>query len=270
MKRTLLVGCLIAAFSLHLGARAQGLPRTQPKYLQILREEVKVGHGADHAKHEAGWPAAYEKAKSPDYYLALVSITGSPEAWYLFPTESHAQMEESMKREDKDPVLAAELARLALADAAHVNRTTTLQFVARPDLGMGSFPDIAKMRFFEISLYRTHPGKDDVFAEIAKAYGAARTRVAPKSSARVYQLTAGATGPLFLVISSVPSYGDFDQDMADAVATFKGATPQEQATFMKWGEAVASEETHRFRLDPAQSYVPKEVRSQDPEFWQTK
>ena len=40
-------------------AQAQGVPTTQPAFLNIIREEVKVGHGEDHAKTEAGWPAAH-------------------------------------------------------------------------------------------------------------------------------------------------------------------------------------------------------------------
>ena len=38
-----------------------------------MREEVKISRSAEHAKHEAGFPAAYEKGKSPDYYLAMAS-----------------------------------------------------------------------------------------------------------------------------------------------------------------------------------------------------
>lgn len=67
---------------------AQTLPTSQPNMITIVREEVKVGRAADHAKIEAGWPAAYEKAKSPDFYLALVCMTGPPEAWYVTPYES--------------------------------------------------------------------------------------------------------------------------------------------------------------------------------------
>ena len=76
--------------------------------------------------------------------------------------------------------------------------------------------------------------------------------------------------PTFLVISSVEDYGAFDKTMADDIAAFLGATPTEAASFQKWSEAVVSEETHRFRLDPVQSYVPKETRAQDPDFWQPK
>ena len=57
-------------------AVAQALPTTQPAYLTIVREEVKLGRGAEHTRIEAGWPAAFSKAKSPSSYLALASLTG--------------------------------------------------------------------------------------------------------------------------------------------------------------------------------------------------
>jgi len=49
-----------------------------------------MGRAADHAKWEAGWPAAYEKTKSPYNYLAFVSVTGPSEAWYVIPLASQA------------------------------------------------------------------------------------------------------------------------------------------------------------------------------------
>lgn len=91
---------------------AQALPTSQPALLTIVREDVKIGREADHAKFEAGWPAAYAKAKSPVYYLALVSMTGPNEAWYIVPAASHAQMDDAMKRETGDAALSTELERL--------------------------------------------------------------------------------------------------------------------------------------------------------------
>jgi hypothetical protein len=78
-------------------ALAQGLPKAQPKILTVIREHVKVGRSAEHSKFEAAYPAALEKAKSPDYYLAMTSLTGPSEAWYVIPNESHAAIGESMK-----------------------------------------------------------------------------------------------------------------------------------------------------------------------------
>ena len=232
-----------------------------------MREEVKAGRGADHAKHEAGWPAAFEKAKSPDYYLALTSMTGPSEAWYLIPTESHATIAETMKREDKDPVLSAELARLAARDAEFINAVRVVQAVARPDLSIGQFPDLTKVRFYQVTTYTVRQGPTDKFDALSKAYGNARKRVAPDSSYRVYSVIAGLPSPTYLVFSTVEDYAKFDQTMADHAATLGAATAEEKAEFDKYGDIIVRTETNRFRLDPVQSYVSKETRAQDPEFW---
>ena len=83
----------------------------------------------------------------------------------------------------------------------------------------------------------------------------------------VYQVIAGLPTPTFLLFSSVESYAAFDKTLADEIATLKGATPEETAIFKKYGDAMISEETQRFRVDPLQSYVSKETRARDPEFW---
>src|SRR5678815_2584974 len=80
-------------------ALSQGMPTAQPNLITITREEVKTGHNAMHAAFEAGWPAAYAKAKSPYHYLAMVSMTGPNEAWYVSPFASHAAYGESLKLE---------------------------------------------------------------------------------------------------------------------------------------------------------------------------
>ena len=74
---------LLALFCASAGslvAQTPALPTSQPPLVTIVREEVKVGRVAEHARIEAGWPAAYARAKSPDYYLAMVSVTGPNEA----------------------------------------------------------------------------------------------------------------------------------------------------------------------------------------------
>jgi hypothetical protein len=250
---------------------AQGLPTSQPNFLQIVREEVKVGHDADHTKTEAGWPAAFEKAKMPTSYLALVSVTGPGEAWFLSPYASQAAWGDDMKRQNDDPVLAAELARLSRADAAHITSARSILGAARKDLSRGTFPDVSKARFFEITIFRVRPGHENQFTDAGKAYGAAAGRAAPSTSYRVYEIIAGIPGPTYLIVSSVPGFGEFDKMTMDGEAIMKAATPQEQATLQKFGaEALVNAETQRFRVDPTMSFVPKDVRAQDPGFWMPK
>jgi hypothetical protein len=262
---------LIASILVPLAAGAQSLPTSQPNLLTITREEVKVGRTADHAKIEAGWPAAYEKAKSPDYYLALVSMTGPAEAWYVSTYNSHAALGDSMKRDDADPVLTAELQRLSRADGDVLNSVRTMHAAARKELSYGAFPDLAKARFLEVTWFRVRPGHEQHFEAAAKAYGAATKRAATNASFRVYQVVAGVPGPTYLVFSSTEALGGFDQAMADDEKVMKGASTEEMAVLQKFMlEGVVNVETQRFRVDPAQSYVPREIRAQDPAFWMPK
>jgi len=273
MKRTITFLWVLAAGGLgsSTATLAQGLPKTQPKLLTIIREEVKTGRNAEHSKHEEGWPAAFEKAKSKDYYIAMTSLTGPNEAWYIIPSDSHAALGESMKQQEKDPVLSAEQDRLTLKDAEYISSSRTIQAVAMPELTVGDFPDVNKVRYFEVTTFRMKPGHGMQFEEAAKAYASARKRADAKAGYRVYQVIAGMPSPTYLVISSVEDYGKFDQMMASDMATWKQATDDEKGALQKASsEGMISMESNRFRVDPHMSFVPKETRDSDPEFWAAK
>ena len=267
-RRILMV---VMSFAAPIAAFGQALPASQPNMITIAREEVKLGRDVDHARIEAGWPAAYEKAKSPDYYLALVSLPGAPEAWYVTAYDSHRAVGDSMKREDADAALTAELARLRRADADVVNSVRVMQAVARKDLSSGAYPDLATQRFFSIGWFRVRPGHEQQFEAAAKAYGTALRRTGSNDAYRVYEVIAGIPGPTYLVFSSVAAYADFDQSMANGEKTMKAFNADEGAILQKFMlEGVLNIETQRFRVDPGQSYVPRETRAQDPAFWTPK
>jgi len=164
MRKTALCLTLLAlAAGSAAPALAQGVPTTQPKFMHVFREQIKPGRSGEHAKWEAGWPAAYEKAKSPYHYIALQSITGPSEVWYVVPLANHAAYGEMVATEDKDPALAAELERLNKGDAEFRAEESALQAVAMPDLSHGAFPAPGKMKYYEITTFRIrdlhHPGQ---------------------------------------------------------------------------------------------------------------
>ncbi len=251
--------------------RAQSLPTSQPNFLQITIEDVKIGHDDDHARVEAGWPAAFEKAKSPYYGIGMVALTGAPQAWFLTPFENNQAWGDSIKRNADDPVLAAELARLSRADATHITGVRQIFLAGRKDLSHGAFPDTGRQRFFEVTIFRVRPGHEEQFEAAAKAFSAAAGRLAPTTAYRVYEVVAGAPGPSYMIVSSVVNFGEFDKALADGQATMKGMTKEEQGTLQKFAaEGLINAESHRFRVDPNMSYVPKEVKAQDPAFWNPK
>jgi len=249
-------------------AFSQGMPTSQPNLIQITREEVKTGHNAMHAAFEAGWPAAFAKAKSPYYYLAMVSVTGPNEAWYISPFASHTALGESMKMESSDAALSAELARLQRGDADHINSVRTIHAVARTDLSYGAYPDMGLARFWEVTTFRVRPGYEEGFANAAKAYAAAAKRAAPSMSWRTYEVIAGLPGPTYFVFSSVQSFAEFDKGMQQGMEISKAFTPDELSTLQKFSTAgLIDAETQRFRLDPGQSYVDAATKAKDAGFW---
>jgi len=259
---------LLCASAVPALAQTPGLPTSQPSLVTIVREEVKVGRAAEHGRIEAGWPAAYARANSPDYYLAMISMTGQSEAWYISPYANHAAIGESMKREAADPVLTAELARLSRVDAEVLNATRTIHAMARPDLSMGAYPDLARQRFWEITTFRVRPGHEQEFDAAAKAYIAAAQRSAPATSFRTYEIIAGGLTPTYLIFGSITAFGQFDDMLANGMKTMQGATAEERAALQKFStDGMLNAETNRFRLDPQQSYVSREVRATDPAFW---
>lgn len=263
---------MLGAMGLVAGAlQAQGLPTSQPKYLQIFREEVKLGRNADHEKLEAGWPAAFERAKSTDYYLAMVATTGANEAWFVIPQESNAAADASMRRQAANRQLSMELERLGKADGDLLTSVRSLLAMARPDLSYGSYPDIGKQRFWEITWFRVRPGHELQFEGAAKAYIGATKRAVPETSFRVYEIIAGMPGPTYLIFSSVMSYADFDQMTSEGQKIWTSMTPDEMGLMQKFStEGLINAETNRFRLSPTMSYVPKSVRDSDPAFWSPK
>jgi hypothetical protein len=260
--------CLAAGAA---GAFAQALPTSQPKLMTIYREQVKPGHAGLHAKVEAGWPAAFAKAKSPDYYLALASMTGPSEVWFISPWDSYTAWGKSTERDAANAELTAEQDRLSIADGAHLDAMRILEATARPDLSHGSYPDLNKQRFWEITIMRIRPGQEEAFAAAAKAYKAMASRGMPNARWRVYGITAGMPGPTFLIFSSVDTFSQFDTMMAEGMGAEKVMTAEERAIFKKFStEALISDETNRFRLDPTMSYVSAETKAADPAFWSKK
>ena len=135
----------------------------------------------------------------------------------------------------------------------------------------GAFPNLAKQRYWEITIFRVRPGHVMDFEAAAKAYGTATDRTAPGFSYRVFEVTAGMPGPTYLVFASVESYAQFDDMMANGMKTMQSLTPEERTTLQKFSaDGLLNSETNRFQLNPVMSYVSPETRATDPTFWMPK
>ena len=107
--------CLLA-LAVALPAFAQKADSAPPNFIRIVREEVKPGRGAAHVKVEAGWPAAYTKAKWPNGYIGMTSISGPNEALFIDGWESFGAYEKDSAAVEKNAALSAELDQLSAQD----------------------------------------------------------------------------------------------------------------------------------------------------------
>lgn len=249
-------------------ALAQGMPTSQPGILTVFVESIKPGMDAEHEANESGWPAAFEKVGSTYYYMALSSMTGSSEVWFLSPYASFAAEGESMKENESNPALSAELARLWRADGPYLSGTRSFQAIARPDLSYGAFPDLSQVRFYDITTMRVRLGHEQAWEAAAKVYKEQVERAAPGMSYRMYQVSAGMSGSVYLIFSSVEDYAGFDKMMADGNAMWQGMAPEDMAKLEQtMTNDIQNVITNRYRVSPTMSFVGAETKAKAPDFW---
>lgn len=263
--------CLAAAPATVAG---QDAPPSQspPPVLQIFIESVKPGKGAAHTKVEAGWPAAFRKAKWPVHYLGLTSSTGPGEAWFLTGYESYAAMETDQRNIEKTPVLSRELERLSQVDGDLLAGTRSVLAVYRPDLSYRPDISVAPMRYFGLTIITLKPGYDSAFAEARKLVHAAHEKANMDEHWAMYQVTSGMPGTTYLLFLPMKSLQEVDlaqeshgKPYGDALGDAGRRQLQE---FARTG--VASSETKLLAFSPKMSYPSDEWVAQDPEFWRPK
>ena len=275
MKKTLLLFCVISL--LGWGA-AQALAQTQapsgpPKVLQIFREEVKPGRGAAHEKVEAGWPKAFANAKWPTHYLALVSVTGPSEAWFLTGFDSLAAWEKDSRGIDKNAALSAELQQLSAKDGELLSGTRSIAALYRDDLSYRTAGvNIGQMRYFYVTTVRDRPGHDTDFTEWNKIIRGAHEKADVPEHWAVFQVTLGMPGGTYLILQPLKSLTEVDAFAQTHGKAYQDATGDEGRKKLREAAAagILNTETNIFAFSPKMSYVSKETAAADPDFWTPK
>jgi hypothetical protein len=266
----------LAHLALLLGASApMALPAQQPaaggppKVLQIFVESVKPGKGAAHEKVEAGWPLAFRKAKWPSHYLAMTSMTGPSEAWFMSGYDSFEAWEADGKHMEQTPALQQEVNRLGLQDGELLTGTKGIVAVYREDLSYRPNIKLGEMRYFTVTMFTLRPGYDSAFADIRKLVQAGHEKTNMDEHWAMFQVISGMPGSTYLLFLPMKSLKEVDVGQEIHGKPYLDALGddgrRQLREFARSG--YANVESTLFAFSPKMSYPSDELASSDPAYW---
>lgn len=268
---SLVVASILAGVS-SLTAQAPA-EQPSPNVLQIYREVVKPGKTSAHEKVEVGWPRAYAKAKWPTNYLAIVSVTGPSEAWFITGYESFAALQQEQTNSEQATALKAETDQLSAQDGEFLSDFRSMIAVYRDDMSYGARSNLALMRYFTITRYLVRPGHAAEFVEARKIVKAAHEKANVPERLSVWQVVSGAPAGTYLTIAARKSLGELDDNPklhgSAYQAALGGEAGEKKLAELNAASVINSEQNH-FAFSPKMSYPPKEWIDADPTFWAPK
>jgi len=255
-------------------ARAQQPAPPPPAVLQIFEETVKVGKLPAHEKLETRWAKTLVDGKWPGSSLAMKTIAGAQQAWFVTPHESMASIEKLSKDADKLTALTAQTDLLTAQDGELLTGVRSMFAVYRPELSYlpaNSVP-VPKLRYFDVEIFQTRPGHTAEFLESRRLAKAAHAKASMPDGLIYYEIMAGAPVGTFIRFRGVQSLADQDRyDQAHTAKAYQDAVAPSTKQINELTSASVVNTQHLiFELDPKMSVMPKEFTSQDPEFWTPK
>lgn len=259
---------LLAQTPTQTPAPGMGAP---PKVLQIFREEVKPGKSAAHQKYEMGWPKAYSKVNWPTNYLALTSVTGPSEAWFMTGYDSFAAWQKDRDNLEKNEALKNEDDRLAQGDSEFLSGARSIVASYREDLSTSAPVALPKMRYFRVLTFRVRPGHDSDFSDSAKMIKAAYEKANVQVPWATYQVASGMATPTYMVFLPMKSFDEIDSALMNGKKLQEAQGEENQKKMAKMaGDGYLTIESNIFAFDPKMSYPAKDFAAVDPEFWNPK
>jgi hypothetical protein len=267
MKPTMLA-VAVAACVVPLSAQPGG----PPPILQIIREVVKEGKGAAHRKVEHDYASTFRKNKYPFNYVALTTVSGPGEVWFVEPYPSFAAIEESDKLSDKQP-LKGEIELVEGHDGELRTSSRTMTAVLRKELCY--IPEngitLPKTRYVMIGSLRVRLGHDEDFMAGGKMILDAYRKAKMDATVFAYQVIAGAPDGLYLFIAPMASLSEMDKEPEREKAMVQAMGEENFKRLMKsTGDVFQTMENTIFAVSPEMSYVSKETEDADPAFWRPK
>ena len=252
-------------------------PMGPPKVLLIVREEIKPGMMAAHARHSADYVQVFNQLNTSNHRIAMVPVAGNEnEVLYITAAQSFAEIETLNRATDQRMGAANGHMRVKLdalekeAPGMHAAMRDMLA-VYRPDLSFNPGVNIAQMRYFTVTTTRIRPGFDSVYIEnIQKVINVARNKAkADDLHVAVFQVVSGAPGGTYLIFRPMKSLAELDNPVGMKVRAAMSDDQRKDAD-KAVRESVMFSEVSTYAFAPSMSYVDREFAARDAAFWSPK
>ena len=219
--------------------------------LYVYREQIKPGRIAKYSEIEEAAARFCAQARCPNPYIAISSMTGPAEVWWINGFDSIDSMEKVGREYATNERIAHELNSVAENKADLALAADILLARFRDDMSFSS--TLISPRYFSITVLRLRPGHIATFRTMRIPFKAALERAGRPQW--VYQVTSGTEDDTFLILTpgrtmqetqSVPTA----MDRNDAVA-----------------DIIISSETRLYAVSPSMSMPALNWLEADPDFW---
>ncbi len=237
--------------------------------LVIYREDVKVGKVESHERLESEFVRAYAQSDWGTPYLAMTSVTGPTEAWFLAPYQTLDALEQELRGEDHATGrLKTALDQISAREADELEAQRSMIAMYRQDLSMNPPTDVARDRYVSVATYHVRPGHDMEFEEAAKMVRGAYEKSGVDMHWTVYQVLSGAPSGTYLVLETMKRLAGIAPVPArmKMFETALGTDGHEKLAHLS-SAAIAMSDRQLFAFDPKMSYPPAQFTKADPEFW---
>jgi hypothetical protein len=248
-------------------AQESGVLPTQ-KILVVAREYLKPGkEGPAHESAESAFVAANAASKNPSHYYAVTALSGPSRALFLYGYPSFAAWETEHKSIQKEESYTAALDRAAVADGDLLSSADSSVWMMRDDLSLNPGFRVGA-HLMEFTVFTVRPGHYSEWEELVKLVLAGYKKGVPAAHWSAYEEAFGSPGGGFLVITSIKSASDLDEEFAQD-KNFVAAMGEEGMKKMQGLEAacVESRQSNLFLISPKMSFPPDAFVKADPEFW---
>jgi hypothetical protein len=194
---------LVVCTLMVLGVIVMDTQEQPPPFLLIVRERLRPAMDEAYGKNESKIATACATLKCPHPYLALVSVAGPREVWWLNAFASREEKDQLESAYARNESLMAKLKPLGKRKEGFREALTTTLTEYRPDLSGGAVWRIAGARFFVINV--THDGRQARGSVFESADGK-RFVVASADSRAAAERIAAQAGPRSMILAVEPQW----------------------------------------------------------------